>query len=276
MILRNSCALKIKILKESLYVKKIKSLLQKILTDYTILLRNIPSPTILFFVLSVVCANLMANKELVQYKYLALDCGFVFSWIMFLCMDIICKRWGAKASVKISLFALLVNLFVCLSFFILTQTQGYWAQAYSVEEELSFTVNTALNKTFGGSWFVVFGSTIAFLVSSIVNALINALIGKKSKQLFKEDSFSHFALRSYTSTFFAQFTDNFIFATLISRQFFGWSWQQILLCSLFGATCELLCEVFFSGIGFKILQKWEAEKVGEDYLAYRKNRKEQK
>ena len=54
----------------------------------------------------------MANKELVSYKYLALDCGFAFSWIMFLCMDIICKRWGARASVKVSLFALLVNLAV--------------------------------------------------------------------------------------------------------------------------------------------------------------------
>ena len=63
----------------------------------------------------------MANKELVSYKYLALDCGFAFSWIMFLCMDIICKRWGARASVKVSVFALLVNLAVCLSFAILSR-----------------------------------------------------------------------------------------------------------------------------------------------------------
>ena len=60
-------------------------------TDFRILLRSIPAPAVSLFILSVVCANLMANKELVSYKYLALDCGFAFSWIMFLCMDSICK-----------------------------------------------------------------------------------------------------------------------------------------------------------------------------------------
>ena len=93
-------------------MKTLSKFLKQELTDYKILLRNIPSPTILFFTLSVVCANLMANKELINFKYLALDCGFAFSWIMFLCMDIICKRYGAKASVKISIFALGINLFV--------------------------------------------------------------------------------------------------------------------------------------------------------------------
>ena len=90
-------------------MKKIKFLIEKELTDYKFLLRSIPSPTILFFTLSVVCANLMANKELLNYKYLAIDCGFVFSWIMFICMDIICKRWGARATIKVSVFALLIN-----------------------------------------------------------------------------------------------------------------------------------------------------------------------
>ena len=100
-------------------MKKLCDFTHKILTDFKILLRNIPSTTILFFTLSVVCANLMANKELINFKYLALDCGFVFSWIMFLCMDIICKRWGAKASIKVSLFAFFINFCVCLSFFLL-------------------------------------------------------------------------------------------------------------------------------------------------------------
>mgnify|MGYP006916094229 FL=1 len=64
------------------------------ITDLKILLRNIPSFVVAIFILSVVCANLMANKELISYKYVALDCGFVFSWIMFLCMDVICKQIG--------------------------------------------------------------------------------------------------------------------------------------------------------------------------------------
>ena len=125
-------------------MSKLKAFITKELTDYKILLRNIPSPTILFFTLSVVCANLMANKEFINFKYLALDCGFVFSWIMFLCMDVICKRWGAKASVKISVFALLINLCVCVSFFMLSKTPGNWAEFYTHQNEL---INQTLNKT---------------------------------------------------------------------------------------------------------------------------------
>ena len=107
-------------------MKKFTTFLRNLADDYKILLRNIPSLTVTLFILSVVCANLMANKELVSYKYLALDCGFVFSWIMFICMDVICKRWSAKASVKVSVLALAVNLLVCGIFALLSKTPGMW------------------------------------------------------------------------------------------------------------------------------------------------------
>jgi uncharacterized PurR-regulated membrane protein YhhQ (DUF165 family) len=83
-------------------------------------------------------------------------------------------------------------------------------------------------------------------------------------------------LRSYISTFIAQFVDNFIFAVVISRTFFGWTWKQIIFCSILGATCELICEICFSGIGFKIVQNWEKENIGGEYIDYRKNYKETK
>ena len=127
----------------------------------------------------------MANKELVSYKYLALDCGFAFSWIMFLCMDIICKRWGARASVKVSVFALLVNLAVCLSFAILSRTPGMWGEFYSTGLT---EVNDSLNSTFGGSWYIVLGSSTAMLVSAICNSIINTFIGKR----LKKDNFVSF------------------------------------------------------------------------------------
>lgn len=254
-------------------MSKLKSFLTKELTDYKILLRNIPSPTILFFTLSVVCANLMANKEFINFKYIALDCGFVFSWIMFLCMDVICKRWGAKASVKISVFALLTNLCVCLSFFLLSKTPGNWGEFYTYQNKI---VTQSLNKTFGGSWYVVLGSATAFLISSIVNAVLNKTIGQIAEKKLKKDNFTTFALRSYISTFIAQFSDNMIFATIVSKIFFEWTWTQVLICSVFGAACELLCEVLFSGIGFKILQNWEKDNVGNEYISYRKECKAQK
>lgn len=253
-----------------------RQFLKRTVTDYKILLRNIPSTVILFFVLSVVCANLMANKELFNFKYLALDCGFVFSWIMFLCMDVICKRWGAKASVKISVFALFINLLVSFCFYLLSLTKGSWGESFNFGNNYSEIINSSLNNTFGSSWFVVFGSSIAFLSSSIVNAFFNFFIGKKIKNTLKENTFKHFAVRSYISTFIAQFADNFIFAFIVSKTFFNWTWKQIIFCSILGASCELLCEIFFSGIGFKILKNWEKENVGSEYIKFRKQYKEEK
>lgn len=244
-------------------MKKFLSFVSREVDDFKILLRNIPSLTVSIFILSVVCANLMANKELVTFKYAALDCGFAFSWIMFLCMDVICKRWGAKASIKISLVALAANLFICVSFALLAKTPGKWGEYYASENSL---VNDALNATFAGSWYVVLGSSVAFVSSSVVNALLNCAIGS----LFKSDGFFSFASRSYISTAIAQLVDNFIFATIVSKVFFGWTWIQVFVCSAIGAGFELLGEVFFSGLGYKVVRQWEKEKVGQEYIEYRK------
>lgn len=233
--------------------------------DFRLLLRSIPAPVISLFILSVVCANLMANKELVSFKYLALDCGFAFSWIMFLCMDTICRRWGARASVKVSVFALSVNLFVCLSFALLSKAPGMWGEFYAAEDEIAAgQINAALNRTFGGSWYVVLGSAAAFLTSSAINALCNYAVGK----LCCSDGFVSFALRSYVSTLAAQFADNLIFALIVSRLFFGWTWTQVFVCSAVAAVFELLCEVIFSGAGWSMVRAWEKDNVGGDYLAY--------
>lgn len=244
-------------------MKKFLSFVSREVDDFKILLRNIPSLTVSIFILSVVCANLMANKELVTFKYAALDCGFAFSWIMFLCMDVICKRWGAKASIKISLVALAANLFICVSFALLAKTPGKWGEYYASENSL---VNDALNATFAGSWYVVLGSSVAFVSSSVVNALLNCAIGS----LFKSDGFFSFASRSYISTAIAQLVDNFIFATIVSKVFFGWTWIQVFVCSAIGAGFELLGEVFFSGLGYKVVRQWEKERVGQEYIEYKK------
>lgn len=244
---------------------KISTWLKEETKDYKILLRNIPSTIISIFILSVVCANLMANKELINYKYVALDCGYIFSWLMSLCMDIICKRWGAKASIKVSLLALVANLTVCGIFALLALSPGKWGAFYTSE---NFEVNNALNETFGGTWYVVFGSALAFITSSITNALLNNVIGKS----LKSNGFFSFALRSYVSTIIAQFVDNLIFATVVSKIFFGWTWSQVFICSAVGAVFELVCETIFSGIGYRIVKNWEKENVGQEYFDYLENR----
>ena len=246
-------------------MKKICQLIRREHEDLKLLMRSIPSLTITLFVLSVVCANLMANKELVNYKYVAVDCGTVFSWIMFLCMDVICKRWGGRAAMKVSLLALVINLWVCGSFALLSLAPGKWGAFY---DSGLLEVNSALNVTFGGSWYVVLGSSIAFLISSAVNALLNSAIGAATKLA----GFRAFALRSYVSTAVAQLVDNLIFTTLVSKIFFGWTWTQVLVCALIQAAWELLCEVLFSGFGYKVVCNWEKNQVGQDYLSRRGER----
>ena len=244
-------------------MKKFLSFVSREADDFKILLRNIPSLTVSIFILSVVCANLMANKELVTFKYAALDCGFAFSWIMFLCMDVICKRWGAKASIKISLVALAANLFICVSFALLAKTPGKWGEYYASENSL---VNDALNATFAGSWYVVLGSSVAFVSSSVVNALLNCAIGS----LFKSDGFFSFASRSYISTAIAQLVANLLFATNETKKNNEKKRIKIFKCSAIGDGVELLGEVFFSGLGYKVVRQWEKERVGQEYIEYKK------
>lgn len=234
-------------------------MLKRALEDYKVLLRNIPSTTVTLFVVSVIVMNLLANKELVSLPWLALDCGITVSWVSFLCMDMICKRFGANASIKVSILAEAINLAVCLLFWLMSLTPGMWGAYYDTE---SLQVNAALNATFGGTWYVVFGSTVSMLCSSVVNSLLNEGIGRR----LKKNTFGTFALRSYVSTMVGQFVDNFVFATIVSHTFFGWTWAQVVMCSLTGALVELACEVFLSPVGFRVVRSWERDGVGENYL----------
>lgn len=234
-------------------------MIKKELNEYKILLRNIPSLIVTVFVISVICMNILANKELLNTKYLALDCGYLLSWISFLCMDVICKRFGPKASTKISILAVFINLCMCGIFKIASLTNGMWGEYYSTN---LVEVNTALNNTFGGTWYILLGSSIAMIVSSIVNSLLNFSVGNK----LKKDNFKSFALRSYLSTAAGQFVDNLVFSTIVSKVFFGWSWLQVLTCSLSAAIFELLCEIIFSPIGYRICKDWEKDNIGTEYL----------
>lgn len=67
---------------------------KKVWGDYKVLLRSIPASTVTLFIVSVIMMNLLANKELISLPWLALDCGFAVSWVSFLCMDMICKRFA--------------------------------------------------------------------------------------------------------------------------------------------------------------------------------------
>ena len=85
-------------------------------------------------------------------------------------------------------------------------------------------------------------------------------------RLVDHGGFGGFAARSYVSTLVGQIVDNLVFAIVVSHAFFGWTWVQVITCSLTGAVAELLCEVLLSPVGFRVASAWEREGVGKAYV----------
>ena len=238
-----------------------KQWLQNERTELKILLHCIPATVVTLFVVSVICMNLLANKTLLQLDWIALDGGILISWLSFMCMDLITKHFGSKASNRISLLAALINLLTCLIFFVASIIPSN-VMDYS-----------AFDGIFGGTWFILLSSTVAFLASAVINNTLNTMIGSCFRK--NPNGKLAFAARTYISTFIGQFLDNFIFSILVFVFFapifwdgFHWTFLQCAMCALTGAVAELIMEIAFSPIGYRITQKWHTESVGQEYLEY--------
>ena len=242
-------------------IAKIKAYICRELTELRLLLRAIPAATVSLFVVSVICMNLLANKTLLQLDWIALDGGILISWLSFMCMDIITKHFGPKASNRITILAVMINLLTCLIFFVASAIPSA-ADDY-----------TAFDGIFGGTWFILLGSTVAFLASGIINNTLNFLVGKCFCK--NPNGKLAFAVRTYVSTFIGQFLDNFIFSVIVFVLFaplfwdgFHWTVLQCAMCALTGAVAELIMEIAFSPIGYRIAKRWQTENVGKEYLNY--------
>ena len=229
--------------------------------DMRILMRSIPAPVVTLFVVSVICMNLLANKTLLQLPWIALDGGILISWLSFMCMDIITKHFGPAASNRISVLACGINLLTCLIFFIAAAIPSN-AGDY-----------TAFDGIFGGTWFILLGSTVAFLASAVLNNTLNWLIGKGFRK--NPDGKLAYTMRTYVSTFIGQFFDNFLFSLIVFTCFapifwngFRWSPLQCAMCALTGAVAELVMEILFSPVGYRIVKKWKQQQVGQAYLEH--------
>lgn len=236
--------------------------MKKTFSEFRNLLRTAPPLLLTLLVLSVVGMNLLANKSIhTGLDWLALDCGILLSWLCFLSMDVLTHCYGPRAASMASGIALLLNLGMAGVFFLVSRIPGEWSQSYVEGSE--GVINAALDQTFAGTWFILLGSSIAFVASSLLNNFLHYGIGLL---LRKKESFGIFALQSYISTFLAQFADNLIFALLVSKLFFGWSLLQCVGCALTGAVMELLFEVLFSPLGYRLSRKvlTEREKQGRE------------
>lgn len=230
--------------------------------EMRILVRSVPTMALVLLIVTVFSMNLLANKSIATgFELLVLDCGMLISWVAFLVLDVLTKHFGPRVATLLSVFATGFNLIICLVFFLVSLIPGTWGQASGAEN--AQMINDALDKTFGGSWYVIFGSAAAFLVSSFINNFINHFVGKALKG---RNGLHVFLIRSYVSTAVGQFADNFVFAFIVSRIFFGWSISQCAVCALFGMAVELICEGIFAAFGYKVCEKWQKNKVGEEYF----------
>ena len=237
--------------------QKIKNLFE----DYKLLLKSIPWWVTLMFVMSVVFMNLFANKVLFRSgDFLAADGGILLSWIPFMAMDIVVKRFGPKAATKMNILALFINL-LCVGIFTGVAAIPGDGGDYS-----------AFNIAFSSTWFIVLGSSVAFVVSGIVNNFLNYGIGRMFKK--NPDGKLAYVARTYVSTFIGQFVDNAIFATIVFVIFGPIFWSGfapftlglVLGTSVIGAVLELIMQVVFSPIGYKISKKWKEQGVGQEYV----------
>ena len=225
--------------------------MKKTVSDFREMLKTVPPLLLTLTVLSVVGMNLLANKSInTGLDWLALDCGIILSWLTFLTLDILTHCYGPRAATLFSVFALILNLFMAGIFFLASRIPGVWGESFVEGSE--DVINAALDNTFAGTWFIILGSSVAFIVSAFVNNFLDYGIGKLLKS---REGFGRFALRSYVSTFIGQFVDNLVFAMLVSRIFFGWTTLQCFTCAATGAVCELLFEVVFSPVGYRIAKR---------------------
>lgn len=242
-------------------IHKSKKAIAHEVTEFRLLLKSIPAPVVTLFVVSVICMNLLANKTLLQLDWIALDGGILISWLSFMCMDIITKHFGPKASNSITVLAAAINLLTCLIFFVASAIPSN-AGDYTVFDGI-----------FGGTWFILLGSTVAFLASGVINNTLNWTIGRAFRK--NPDGKLAYTVRTYVSTFIGQFLDNFIFSVIVFALFapifwdgFHWTVLQCAMCALTGAVAELIMEILFSPIGYRITKRWQRESVGKEYLDF--------
>ena len=69
--------------------------------------------------------------------------------------------------------------------------------------------------------------------------------------------------------------NNFLFSLIVFAGFapifwdgFCWTVLQCATCALTGAVAELIMEILFSPIGYRITKTWRAQNVGREYFDY--------
>lgn len=233
--------------------------------EFKMTMRSIPGIVTAVFILSVVLMNILANKSIINHEYVSVTAGIVLSWISYLCMDCVCKHFGSRAATILNAFAMVVNFLSSILVALVLMIPGTWSSALGyTDPSIQTIINTSLDSTLSSTWYVVIGSSIAMLLGGTTNSIFNRIVGK----LVSQTSYAGFLIRSAVSTAIGQLVDNLVFALFVSYVFFGWSMKQVIGCSIFGMLLELVIEVIFSPIGYRVVKKWEKDNVGAEYKRF--------
>ncbi len=236
--------------------------------DWIKTLRSIPSIVVALTVLANVLMNILANKSIINLPWLIQDAGVLMSWVGFLTGDLIVKAFGAKNGIRVNLTALIISLFISGLLAVVAIVPGDWSPVFDPTintGDIGQTINASCNLIMGNVWYVILGSAVASAVSLICNGLSQGWLLKKLEKK-QGDKYVGFFLASAGSTTLAQFIDNVVFASLVSVNFFGWTWKQVLVCSACGAIFELIIELVFTPLTYHIYKKWDAAHIGLKYM----------
>ena len=242
-------------------VSKFKSVLQ----DYKLLLNNVPALMTSFFIITTLLMNLGASKIIFSLGNVNLTGGFLLSFAPFLAMDTITRRFNARASIMLNVLSALGNLLAVI----------FLAIVAAIPTETPYP---EFNYVFGSVWFIVFGSTVAFVLSGVVNSILNSAIGKLFEKKDPDGAFAFYS-RSWISTFVGQAVDNFLFLYIVYGIFAPIYWNMslsildCLVTGVLGGLVELALEAIISPIGLKIVRKWDEEDVGRAYIDAHKDDK---
>ena len=104
------------------------------------------------------------------------------------------------------------------------------------------------DKSYGGTWFIIVGSSAAFLSSAIINNMLNWSLGKVFKG--NPNAFCAFVLISFVSTAISQYIDDFVLAIIVSLNFFGWNIPHLK------SNIRMYCVVGLLRIFLWVFQPW--------------------
>lgn len=241
--------------------------------DWLKTLRSVPALALALITVATVLMNILANKSIINLPikgtnsyWLVQDAGILLSWVGFLVGDLIVKAFGSKHAIRVSLTCLGISLFISALLAVVGIIPGTWSAEFNYSDpNIAKAVGESINAVMGNVWYVILGSAIASAVGLIINGITQGCILKRMHKKHG-DKYWGFFVASAASTIIGQILDNMVFAAIVSVKFFGWTWGSVFACSIAGAIFELIIELIFSPLTYRISKNWQKNHIGEQWI----------